>query len=124
MTRREEIAEVLREALDERTYEQLTKCPNDCGCRKQTDDPDAHDCGCDGPCCMDPEWWDGRSVGEFLTDALLPLVDRLCAEAAADELRQAAEWSLVAVNWPHGGDAANELDRRAAELTETKETSR
>lgn len=26
------------------------KCPDGCGCRLGTDDPDARECGCDGPC--------------------------------------------------------------------------
>jgi len=89
MTRREEIAEAAGEELAERLHQQRTLCPNDCGCRYQTDDADAHDCGCDGPCCMDVEWWDGRTNGEVVADALLPLVDRLCAEAAADALEAA-----------------------------------
>lgn len=28
-------------------------CESGCGCRYGTDDPDARDCACDGPCCED-----------------------------------------------------------------------
>jgi hypothetical protein len=28
-------------------------CPDGCGCRLGTDDPDARECACDGPCCME-----------------------------------------------------------------------
>jgi protein gp37 len=30
-------------------------CPSGCGCTLPTH-PDQHDCACDGPCCMDPDW--------------------------------------------------------------------
>lgn len=29
------------------------KCPDGCGCRLGTDDADASECGCDGPCTME-----------------------------------------------------------------------
>jgi len=28
-------------------------CPDGCGCRLGTEDADARDCACDGPCCME-----------------------------------------------------------------------
>ena len=31
-------------------------CPNGCGCRRNTNDPDRNDCACDGPCTMDATW--------------------------------------------------------------------
>ena len=34
-------------------------CPAGCGCVRG-DDPDRRDCGCDGPCCMDIDWPEGR----------------------------------------------------------------
>lgn len=33
----------------------LQPCPSGCGCTLPTH-PDQHDCFCDGPCCMDPDW--------------------------------------------------------------------
>lgn len=56
-----------------------------------------------------------------LTDALLPLVDRLCAEAAAEALTDAADATGAIV---HGDDVRDVLRARAAALTETKEADR
>ena len=39
-------------------YEALPLCPSGCGCRVGSDDPDRHDCACDGPCCT----WTGEVV--------------------------------------------------------------
>lgn len=38
-------------------------CPAGCGCRLWTEDADARDCGCDGPCC----WY---SWDDYLADVL------------------------------------------------------
>lgn len=75
-----------------------------------------------------------------LADALLPTVDRLCAEAAAEALREAAEWldngapdeTSNGISWEKNvGDedtalawATSSLRDRAAALTETKEADR
>ncbi len=50
---------VLRQAVEDRHAAQMQRCPTGCGCRRQTDDPDARDCACDGPCTTDETWWDG-----------------------------------------------------------------
>lgn len=47
-------ADELRDELTE-LREQMTTwptCPDGCGCRLGTEDADAHDCACDGPCCI------------------------------------------------------------------------
>lgn len=41
------------------------RCEHGCGCRYGTDDPDALDCACDGPCTT-------ISVAEWLGEWLLP----------------------------------------------------
>lgn len=49
---RQSLETLVREILIDR-YAQ--PCPNGCGCRLE-EDPDRHDCACDGPCCMATEW--------------------------------------------------------------------
>ena len=66
----------------------------------------------------------GESVtgyGKELLAALLPLVDRLCAEAAAEALTDAADATGAIVS---GDDVREVIRARAAALTETKETDR
>lgn len=50
-------AERARPAID------VARCPAGCGCRLWSEDADAADCGCDGPCCWDS--WD-----DFMRDVL------------------------------------------------------
>lgn len=33
-------------------------CPDGCGCRLGTEDADARECGCDGPCCGGDDYAD------------------------------------------------------------------
>jgi hypothetical protein len=61
-----------------------------------------------------------------VADALLPSVDRLCAEAATEALTDAAgDWSDRSKSADYANDeVADFLRDRAAALTETKETDR
>ena len=50
-----EHAQSLAEDLDDAgaLLEHWPKCPDGCGCRLGTEDADAKECACDGPCCME-----------------------------------------------------------------------
>ena len=50
-----ETAELLRADLAdaEAQLARWPRCPEGCGCRLGTEDADARECACDGPCCME-----------------------------------------------------------------------
>lgn len=62
-------ASAIWDALDERQTQMARTCPNGCRCRYMTNDADRADCACDGPCCMDEDWWDGFDLHEVLAAA-------------------------------------------------------
>jgi len=91
---RDRLADSVSDALIEHQERQETQqrtCPSGCGCRYMTEDPDRRDCACNGPCCFDPDWWDGLRDAEALADALLPVINAIITEARADERRNIAE---------------------------------
>lgn len=90
-TLREQLAEMIGDTLEERLFLHEEICPSGCGCSYMTDDPDARDCGCDGPCRTNPGWWDGLSDWEHTADALLPLIREHVAATVQGERERLAQ---------------------------------
>lgn len=70
------------------------RCPDGCGCRMGSNDPDLADCGCDGPCtaeCRENGYLDAPSYRELAVGAVMNEL----SEARAVVAEMCAHWNRI-----------------------------